>query len=98
MNGLNMRCAGNGEITVVELIYDRWRNEIRLAEIVPVDDGMVQRRVNQEVLVITDYAELGDFMSWTTPDVEDLVVGYLNRQNQARVQLREDWAAELAEA
>lgn len=105
MQRLVVRCVGNGEVAVVELRYDALQDQLTLAEIVPTSDPIVKRRVNHEVLHLAEYPELEGLFAmpvnakcWHMEAVEDLVLGYLNRQSETRVRLREDWAAELAQA
>jgi hypothetical protein len=99
---LVVRCEGNGEVVIIEIRPDAWRNEFRLAEIVPTSDALVQRRVNHEALAIADYPELEDLFGenwdWDMEAVEALVLGYLNRQSEARVKLHQAWVTELAQA
>lgn len=99
---LIVRLEGNNDVAIIEIRPDTWRNEVKLAEIVPTDDPMVHRRINHEALVITDYPELHDLLdddlNWNWEAVENLAIGYLNRQSNARVKLCEEWATELAQA
>lgn len=102
MKRLVVRSVGNGEVAVVELRYDALQDQLRLAEIVPTADPVVQRRVNHEVLNLEEYPELTELFAmpvngqcWDMEAVEELVWGYLNRQSEVRVRLREAWAIEL---
>ncbi len=87
---------------MVEIRYDLRSDRFHIAEIVPTADPMIQRRVNHETF--NHYAELYEvlewpsFNQWNMEAVENLVIGYLNRQSNARVKLREEWATELAQA
>lgn len=105
MKRLVVRCVGNGEVAVVELRYDALKDQLVLAEIVPTSDPIVKRRVNHEVLAMAEYPELEGLFAipvnrqrWNMEAVEELTLGYLNRQSETRVRLREDWATELAQA
>lgn len=102
MKRLVVRCVGNGEVAVVELRYDALKDQLVLAEIVPTSDPIVKRRVNHEVLHLAEYPEPAALFAmpvngecWDMEAVEELVLGYLNRQSEVRVRLREDWAIEL---
>lgn len=99
MNSLVVRCVGNGEVATVQIRYDFRSDRFHIAEIVPTADPMVQRRVNHETF--KHYAELYDVFEWPSLNqwnmeaVEALVVGYLNRQSEARVRLHGAWVIEL---
>lgn len=105
MNSLVVNCVGNGEIAVVDIRHDDATDDLYLAELVPTSDGLTHRRVNRETLDMWQDRELnevfhdnGHIWSWNMEAVENLVIGYLNRQSNARVKLREEWMAELTQA
>lgn len=101
---LLMRCDGNGEVALVHLQYDCAGDRFHIAELVPGSDELVHRRVNHEVFCVGDYPELDGVIhlsatagwAWDMEAVNDLVVGYLNRQSKARVRLHPAWEAELS--
>ncbi|MBZ0319534.1 MAG: hypothetical protein K8L91_24200 [Anaerolineae bacterium] len=104
MKHLIVRCVGKNNVAVVHVGYRVLPDEIHLAEIVPTDDPLVQRRVNHEVFNLNEYPELEHVLcdvpnafhlDWNMSEVEELVLGYLNRQSEARVRLNAGWKTEL---
>ncbi len=99
---LVVRCEGGQDIAVVACEFDFSRDMVRIAELVRPEDGGLTQRVNKVVFEISEYPELDALYDlfkweWDMDAVEDLVIGYLNRQSDARVRLREEWAAELGQ-
>ncbi len=99
MNSLVVRCVGNGEVATVQIRYDARSDRFHIAEIVPTADPLVQRRVNHEVF--NHYPELYETLEWPSLNqwnmeaAEAMVVAYLNRRSEARVQLNPAWKTEL---
>lgn len=111
MKHLVVRCVGNGEVATVEIRFNVIGHEIHLAELIPTQDPMIQRRVNRETLHPDEYPELWEVVAgdprllllyealeWQMTNTEALVLGYLNRRSEARVQLSAAWKTELVNA